>query len=299
MKRGLETSLLFLLPLAVLLLGASTAYCECPQADGDEIRGWISSIRGTTGLGPLETDPILEQVAGEYALELARRGVLSHRDTKGGDALDRTQLAGGTATLIGEILGSGPGPAEVAAGWAASEIHRSVVENALWTHLGVGCTVLGSRQVWVVLFAARRIRSLRIEALGGPQAGSTDRLSGGSEGAEAEGGEAAGVPSAGVPSARAASARAGSARAEPAPGYQVSGRLPSGTGLQPLLLSGVRIVEPELWLPETGEFLYRLPPRVRELYHRLGYRDAEGRVTITDAFYPARAATSFRETGPR
>jgi uncharacterized protein YkwD len=164
MNRGAETVLPLVLPLALLLLAASSAYGECPQAHGDEMLGWISTIRGAVGLGPLEMDPILEHVAGEYAHELARRGVLSHRDARGRDALDRTQLAGGTATIIGEILGSGPGPAEVGAAWAASRTHRSVVENPLWTHVGAGCTVLGTRQVWVVLFAAKRIRSLRIEA---------------------------------------------------------------------------------------------------------------------------------------
>jgi uncharacterized protein YkwD len=279
MNRGAETVLPLVLPLALLLLAASSAYGECPQAHGDEMLGWISTIRGAVGLGPLEMDPILEHVAGEYAHELARRGVLSHRDARGRDALDRTQLAGGTATIIGEILGSGPGPAEVGAAWAASRTHRSVVENPLWTHVGAGCTVLGTRQVWVVLFAAKRIRSLRIEALGGSQAGSSDRRSADYE--------------------SAVSAGAAPAGSVDEPGYQVSGRLPPGTDLQPLLLSGLRVVEPELWLPETGEFLYRLPSGARDLYHRLGYRDSQGRVTITDAFYPGRATTSFREMGLR
>jgi hypothetical protein len=85
----------------------------------------------------------------------------------------------------------------------------------------------------------------------------------------------------------------------PAPGYLVSGRVDAGRGLQPVLLSGLRLLEPELWSPATGEFLYRLSAEDGELYHRLGYQDLLGRVTITDAFFPARAATSSPGTEPR
>jgi uncharacterized protein YkwD len=257
MKRAPKSRLLLALPTALLLLCAAPLAGGCPQADHAEILSWIAATREAAGLVPLREDTALQRAAGGYAVQLAERGVLSHRDSSGGNALDRARSAGATATLVGEILGSGPTPSAVGAAWATSPSHRAVVDNPLWTHVGIGCEALGSRQVWVVMFAARRIEALRIEASGGP----------------ASGGRAS--------------------------GYLVSGRVAAGRGLQPVLLSGLRLLEPEVWSPATGEFLYRLPSENGELYHRLGYRDAEGGVTITDAFFPARAATSSPGTEPR
>jgi hypothetical protein len=82
-------------------------------------------------------------------------------------------------------------------------------------------------------------------------------------------------------------------------GFRVSGRLPPGGKACPVLLSGLALLEPELWLPETGRFVYVIPEGRGDLYHRLGYRDASGELTISDAFYPEAVATSSPETGPQ
>jgi hypothetical protein len=250
MKRVRPAALLGLL----LLLPAPGVRGGCPRSPAEALLPWVSCVREAAGSGPVAVDPLLERAAGDYAAALAARGVLSHRDPQGRNALDRVQAAGGTTTLVGEILGSGIAPAEIRAAWASSRTHREVVESPLWTHVGVGCAATGSRQVWVVLFGAARIKDLRIEEL------------------------------------RAS----GSAR-----GFRVSGRLPPGQSLQPVLLSGFVLLEPELWSPRSGRFQYVLPGAAAEVYHRLGYQDAEGDVTITDVFYPGRVATSSPETVPR
>ena len=251
MKRGL--------PVILMLAWAGPLFGDCPQPPAAVVLPWVSSFREAAGLEAPSHDPVLEGVAREYAQALAARGVLAHRDDQGRNALERVQAGGGTSTLVGEILGSGVDPAEICSAWGASDSHRNVVLNPLWTHLGIGCASAGARQVWVVLFAAQRMAELSIETLW-----STGPM------------------------------RPGSLR-----GFRVSGRLPAGEALKPVLLSGFALQEPELWLPGSGRFEYLLPPGVAEVYHRLGYRDAQGTVTITDAFYPARAATSARERGPR
>ncbi|MBN1835968.1 MAG: CAP domain-containing protein [Spirochaetales bacterium] len=238
----------------LLAAGLPSLFGECPPSDTFEILSWLGAARRGAGCAPVLTDPILEQAAGDYAAELAARGVLSHRDRRGADALDRVQAAGGTSTLVGEILGSGLDPREVGPAWAASRSHRAVVENPLWTHVGVGCASLGARRVWVVLLVARRMAELRIERLPGGQ------------------GEG---------------------------GFRVSGRMDPGGARSPVLLSGVVPLEPERWDPESGFFDYRIPADSGLVYHRLGFRDGEGRVSITDVFFPESAATFSPGTAPR
>jgi uncharacterized protein YkwD len=242
------------IPIAAVLLyllsGSAAGWSQCPSQAHEAVLSWVSSAREAAGLPVLEVDPILRRAAVRYAAELASRGVLSHRDAQGGSALDRVRAAGGTSTLVGEILGSGPGAAEVCAAWATSGAHRAVVEGTRWTHVGTGCATRGTRQVWVVLFAARRVQDLRIQV-------------------------------------------------EAPEGFRVSGRLPAPIGRRPFLMSGLEPVEPALWRPDTGEFVYHLGPGTGQLYHRLGFVDADGTVAVTDAFYPARVATSSPETVPR
>jgi len=243
----------FIVP-AVMLTCVWRLYGDCPQSAGREILAWVAAVRGEAGCAVLATDPVLDLAAAEYAAELAGRGVLSHRGRDGRNALDRVQAAGGTSTLVGEILGSGTGPGEVCSAWSASAGHRSVVESPLWTHVGAGCAPRGGRQVWVVLFAVRRVAGLAIEAIPNEAAGN---------------------------------------------GYRVSGRLEAGEGVSPVLLSGLGLLEPEVWLPGSGRFVYLIPRGNETLYHRLGFEDAQGALTITDAFYPQAVATSSPETEPR
>jgi hypothetical protein len=269
MKRALSalvTITPLLLPLVLLSAAPAVVYGDCPPGAFGTVLAWVSRTREAEALSPLVDDPVLQRAAARYARELAGRGVLSHRDLEGGNVLDRLQAEGGTTTLAGEILGSGPGPAEVCAAWGASGSHRSVALGTHWTHVGAGCAARGTRQVWVVIFAARRIADLRVEAVGG--------CAGSRPGQRREGADA------------------------PA-GYRVSGILPPAEGRRPFLLSGLAPVQAVSWNADTGEFLFLLGPESGERYQRLGFVDAAGTVTVTDAFYPARVATSSPGTAPR
>jgi len=113
---------------------------------------WLNRMRAGQGLSVLRVDPVLEEAAAEYAADLAERGVLSHVDALGRRALQRVRDHGGTAVLIGEILGSGPDVQSVTSAWQQSISHREIAASA--PH--------GRNRVWVVLFAGHRIYPLEI-----------------------------------------------------------------------------------------------------------------------------------------
>jgi len=127
-----------------------------------EVPTWLNQLRAGQGLSVLRVDPILEEAAAEYAAELAERGVLSHVDALGRRALQRVRDHGGTAVLIGEILGSGPDVQAITSAWQQSISHREVAANPLWTHFGAASAPHGRNWVWVLLFAGHRIYPLEI-----------------------------------------------------------------------------------------------------------------------------------------
>jgi hypothetical protein len=123
---------------------------------------WLDQMRSGQGLSALRIDPVLERSAAEYAADLAERGVLSHVDALGRRALQRVRDHGGTAVLIGEILGSGPDVRSITSAWEQSISHSEVTANPLWTHYGAASAAHGQNQVWVVLFASHRIYPLEV-----------------------------------------------------------------------------------------------------------------------------------------
>jgi len=126
------------------------------------VPAWLNQTRARQGLSALRVDPVLERAAAEYAADLAERGVLSHADALGRRALQRVRDHGGTAVLIGEILGSGPDVRSIISAWQQSISHSEVAANPLWTHYGAASAPHGRNMVWVVLFASHRIYPLEI-----------------------------------------------------------------------------------------------------------------------------------------
>jgi hypothetical protein len=156
MKRAAWILSIFVVPL----FAASAA--PAGTDTGSALLLWVNQLRGRQGLPELATDPLLQQTAAAYAADLASRGVLSHVDQLGGRALQRFRGHGGTAALVGEILGSGLDFRAVVSVWEHSPSHREVVCNPLWTHCGGSSVRCGETGVWVVMFASRRIEPLRI-----------------------------------------------------------------------------------------------------------------------------------------
>jgi len=138
-----------------------------PNVPAAEALGWANRFRAARGLEAVAVDPALERCARLYALELAASGRLSHRDARGRAALQRYREAGGSAARVGELLGSGPELAAVAAAWESSPAHAAVALRPAWTHAGAGSAPRGSGEVWVLLFAEQPVEDFRLERLPG------------------------------------------------------------------------------------------------------------------------------------
>jgi hypothetical protein len=164
MKRAARffTVLPFLLFLFHLPPSPPAAHAQGADPAAAEVCVLLNDLRLQRGFSELAGDPLLELTAREYAADLRRRAELSHVDEAGRRVLQRFQARGGTTVLVGEILGSGPDPASVAAAWEASSGHREVLLNPLWTHCGAGSASAGQTTVWVVLFASHRVYPLEI-----------------------------------------------------------------------------------------------------------------------------------------
>jgi hypothetical protein len=123
----------------------------------------INAIRLAEGGQPLLREEALSRTAGAYARELAARGVLSHRDESGQSALERYHRQGGTAGLVGEVLGTGSSASVVLAAWQQSRPHRDILLDGRWTHAGTGTLVLpDGTELWVVVFARRLVEELEV-----------------------------------------------------------------------------------------------------------------------------------------
>ena len=146
---------------AWIILAVLASLCAGAETD-PAVPAWLDRIRAQKGLPILRVDPVLERSAADYAAELAESGVLSHVDALGRRALQRVRDHGGTAVLIGEILGSGPDVRSIISAWEQSISHSEVVVNSLWTHYGVASVPHDRNRVWVVLFASHRIYPLEI-----------------------------------------------------------------------------------------------------------------------------------------
>ena len=122
----------------------------------------INALRERSGLKELKQDSILRLTAIGYAEALLTRNHLSHRDPIEKTALDRVRAHGGTNTIVGEIIGSGPDLDQVLSAWEESSRHLEVILKPSWTHMGAGLASGSDRRIWVILFTIKRVESLRL-----------------------------------------------------------------------------------------------------------------------------------------
>jgi hypothetical protein len=156
MKRALPVLLLasWLLPWS--------ARADCPGLSRDMLAG-INGVRLAAGRRQLQWDDILGRTAAAYARALAARGALSHRDESGQSALERYHGQGGTAVLVGEVLGTGTGAAAVLGAWQQSRSHREVLLDPRWTHAATGGLVLSDgAELWVAMFVRLLVEDLEV-----------------------------------------------------------------------------------------------------------------------------------------
>lgn len=130
-----------------------------------DLRRRINEIRLDNGLAILKHGEVLDKTAAAYAQAMHEHSRLAHRDRYNRTALDRYRAMGGTRSIIGEIIGSGPNLERVVEAWLKSDSHRNLILKSDWTHLGYGSD--SDRRIWVVLFTIARTDHLRIEKSAG------------------------------------------------------------------------------------------------------------------------------------
>jgi hypothetical protein len=126
---------------------------------------WLNSTRAAQGLRGLDIDGVLMDTARAHAENLAVLGRISHIGSDGSDALTRYLRGGGTSAMVGEIIGAGETLPRIEAAWLSSTDHRAAILAPFWTHVGWGSAVAGGQQVWVILFAERRVDSLVVSEM--------------------------------------------------------------------------------------------------------------------------------------
>jgi hypothetical protein len=145
--------------LRLIVLLILFAYPLCAQAS---LLDWLNRVRAEAGLPACREDGRLARAAADYAARLAASGRLAHRDERGNSALERYRAAGGSATLVGEVLAAAAGPEAAGQAWLASPEHRELLLKTEWSHAGAGFSAWQDLTVYVLMFSAQRTGNLTI-----------------------------------------------------------------------------------------------------------------------------------------
>lgn len=113
-----------------------------PQPADAEVAAFVDLVnahRQSLGRGALVWDPTAAAVALAHSQDMATRGFFSHTNPDGESPFDRMRSAGIQFTMAGENIAYGyPTASAVFTAWMNSPGHRANIENAGYTHHGVG-----------------------------------------------------------------------------------------------------------------------------------------------------------------
>ena len=126
----------------------------------------LNNQRLKSGLPALQEDIVLNRTARDYSLHLRQEQVLSHQGKDGENALRRYRDRGGTAPIVGEIIGFGSSLDDIVTAWLESRPHRDVLLKPEWTHMGYGYSSVGEALIVVGLFAIQHIDDLTLKKTG-------------------------------------------------------------------------------------------------------------------------------------
>lgn len=118
----------------------------------------VNRARVQSGCAALRVDSALRVAARRHSARMARQGRLSHRVAGEATWARRVADAGYTrATMLGEVIALGPttGPAAVRM-WLASSMHRSILLNCRYRHIGAGVVRGGNGRYWWTVDLGRR-----------------------------------------------------------------------------------------------------------------------------------------------
>lgn len=115
----------------------------------------VNNERTSRGLQPLTHNPILSQMADDYAKEMIQCGFFSHENPEGEGPGSRAVRAGYVFLAVGENLAGGQlSPEQAMADWMKSlDKHRENILSPQWKEIGIAVRVGGEYGVyWVQEF---------------------------------------------------------------------------------------------------------------------------------------------------
>ena len=98
----------------------------------------VNAERRAAGLGPLQLDPTIREVARAYSAEMFRNGFFSHVDREGATPFDRMRRGGVRFSAAGENLALAPTVDVAHDGLMKSPGHRANILNARFRRIGIG-----------------------------------------------------------------------------------------------------------------------------------------------------------------
>lgn len=120
----------------------------------------VNAERAARGLEELAWNQELAEVARDWSVEMAQKGVLEHQDI--GQLLQEEELSGfqGLGENIFRATGSVPA-GTIHAGWMRSDGHRVNVLNPGWDRIGIGVHCGEDGSVWATQEFGRTVGSDR------------------------------------------------------------------------------------------------------------------------------------------
>ena len=146
------------LAIAVLIAAGFSVPAQAAGGPAGEAFTMVNQQRAQNGLGPLMTDPVLDNAATAWANYLASTGQFIHSS-----ASWRSAMIGGAGwTFSGENIAAGyPTAATVMNAWMNSAGHRANILNSSYVGVGVGYVYVPGSQYghyWVQIFAGSQPR---------------------------------------------------------------------------------------------------------------------------------------------
>ncbi len=118
-----------------------------------EFAQMVSGLRAENGLGPVRTNPKLEQAAERHAQDMAKRGFFSHTGSNGSSVGKRARWAGYRFCVIAENIAKGQrSAAEAMQSWMTSPGHRRNLLDRRMKEIGVA---RAPGNVWVMVLGAQ------------------------------------------------------------------------------------------------------------------------------------------------
>ena len=109
----------------------------------------VNDLRAAQGLGALRIDPLLTQVARDWATDLSRRNcVCHHPEFLTGNPDDAAKVVPTNWVKLGENVGTGSNPDQIEDAFERSPLHRKNILDADFDTIGIGVVIVNGG-LWV------------------------------------------------------------------------------------------------------------------------------------------------------